>query len=330
MGVLCFLNLASLGKKTDRELFWCFGLVLVVFAILRPIGIARDDLMYVEAFKAFCSSNSCAQVAEVRRDYVWNYLGKFGALWFPGEVRVLFVLSALGVLVKLFVIDKLCSNKLLALLLFVPLCYIQYDLTQIRAGFAIAWMMLAIYWIMQSKVYLGWGALLMNWGFHLQAIFSPGLLAYKIFENRPWIFPLCAFLFILFIFIGFYPDEKILKLIGFNSEYIPYGSSRPELRKYPLGYFLIVAYGIWLCSSQTQENCKIAQIVSSGLVIGVLVGWLFVSVPVMQTRIFEFYAVPLVLLAGNIGHSQLKIAVTSILAIVLYLRLELLHDWILG
>jgi len=37
-----------------------------------------------------------------------------------------------------------------------------------------------------------------------------------------------------------------------------------------------------------------------------------------------------VFLAGNVGTSRHRIVVTVVLALMLYMRLELLNDWILG
>lgn len=341
MGLLLVIALAtSLSQsvhreRIDRSLFWFFGFVLVAFAVLRPIGLARDDLAYVEILKALCPGGDCGKGAPIVRDYVWYGLVKLGLPLLPGSLLAASAVSGLGVLIKLFVIDRLCRERLLALLLLTPLSFVQYDLTQLRAGLASAWMMLGIYWLMRSQVWLGTGALVTNFTVHSQAIFSPVLLGYRIFGMSRWILPAGSLLALALLYRGFYPSASTLAWLGLIPEVVPYYSgslngSYVGVKIFPWAYFLILAYGIWLCDALRPAHRRISEIVSAGLLLGMFVVWFFAINPTMQTRIFEFYAIPLVLLAGNVGRSKVRISVTCVLALVLYLRLELLHDWILG
>ncbi len=340
-GVLALFALAvSLSRspyqqRIDRSLFWIFGLVLVAFAVLRPVGLARDDLNYVEIIKSLCSTPDCGQGIQVTRDYFWYYLVKFGLPYRPGSLRVALALSGVGVLIKLFVIDRLCRERLLALLLFIPLCYVQYDLTQLRAGLAISWMMLGIYWLVKSKTVLGSATLLTNALVHSQAVFSPGLLTYKVFGLSRAVLPVLVLLLLGLIHTGLYPNGTFLVWLGTINETSPYyaGFKVGEfsgIKIFPYGYYLILAYGIWLCYTLPHEHNKLGQIVSAGVLLATFLAWFFAIVVTMQMRLFEFYVVPILFLGGNAGASKLKILATCFLALILYLRLELLNDWILG
>ena len=342
--VMAFLAILAVGlsfsssnyiKKMDRGFFWAVGLGLVGFALLRPIGLARDDLAYVEIVKSLCVQGNCAEGAPIVRDYVWYGFIKLGALYWPENFRVALAVSGIGVLIKLCVIDHLCSHRLIALLLFIPLCYVQYDLTQLRAGFAISWMMIGVYALVRSRVWVGLGVLGTNFMVHSQAIFSPGLLCYRIFGLSRWILPVLTAFALFLIYTGFYPSVDTLSWLGGLSQTAPYymGSQSGAyvgVRLFPWAYFLILGYGLWLCDAERMTQRKLTEIVSAGIFIGMFVAWVFAINPTIQTRIFEFYAVLLVLLAGNVGDSRGKMAVTCTLALVLYMRLELLHDWILG
>lgn len=341
MGLLLVIALStSLSQsvhreRIDRSLFWVFGLVLVAFAVLRPVGLARDDLTYVEILKALCPDGDCAKGAPIVRDYVWYGLVRLGLPYRSGSLHVALALSGLGLCIKLYVIDRLCHQRLLALLLLIPLSFIQYDLTQLRAGLASSWMMLGVYWLVRSKVLLGGTALLSNFAVHSQAILSPGLLTYRLFGFSRWILPAGILVLLGLLYGGIYPSASILNWLGLVNGTVPYYASMQAggyvgVKVFPWGYFLILGCGIWLFFTAPEEQRKIANIVAAGLFLGTLLAWFFAIIPTMQTRLFEFYALPLVLLAGNVGHSRLKMAVTCISAIVLYLRLELLHDWILG
>ena len=50
---------ARLALQLESGIFWAFALAMVAFAALRPIGIARDDLAYLEIFKTICPSLVC-------------------------------------------------------------------------------------------------------------------------------------------------------------------------------------------------------------------------------------------------------------------------------
>lgn len=322
-------------ERIDRGLFWALGLVLVAFAVLRPIGLARDDLAYVEILKAVCPAGECSKGMPITRDYVWYWLVKLGLSLLPGSLLAALTVSGLGVFIKLFVIDRLCKEKLLALLLLIPLSFVQYDLTQLRAGLASSWMMLGIYWLARSQVWLGAAALVTNFTVHSQAIFSPVLLGYRVFSLSRWILPAGCLLTLALLYGGFYPSALTLAWLGLIPEAAPYylgtvNGSYVGVKLFPLAYFLILGYGIWLCDALRLTQRSVSEIASAGLLLGMFVAWFFAINPTMQTRIFEFYAVPLVLLAGNVGRSKVKIGVTCLLALVLYVRLELLHDWILG
>lgn len=319
----------------DRALFWMFGLLLCGFATFRPVGLALDDPAYIEILYDLCPAGNCANGLPIERDHIWFGLARLGLLYFPGGLDVALTLSGFGVFIKLFVIDRLCQQRLLALLLFVPISFIQYDMTQLRAGFASAWMMLGIYWLVRSRIVLGSLIIVSNFMVHSQAIFSIGLLANRFLVLKRWIFPSCTIAFLGFIYMGVFPSYAILSelnsfgVIPKSAAYLLEGGYEGE-KAFPWGYLPILGYGIWLWSSSTKELEKVSNIVATSLLLGLVIAWFFTAIPIIQTRLFDFYALPIILLAGNLGKSSFKFAATSLLAIGLYLRLELIQDWILG
>lgn len=329
------INLCSSQHRAryDRPLFWLIGLALVVFAVLRPIGLARDDMAYVAIIDGLCPHGDCTKGSPITRDYIWYYLIKLGLSFQPGSLRVALVLCGFGIMLKLFIIDQLCRQRLLALLLFIPLCYVQYDLTQLRAGLAISWMMVGIYFLVRSWVF-GAVALGSNFTVHSQAIFAPGLLSYRLFGLSRWILPLGSIALLILLYSGAHPTLRTLDWLRVIIDKFPdYAgvliSGYPLIKPFPWAYLLIVVYGVALCASMTQ-CLKLTRIVSAALFLGIALAWFFAFNPTIQGRFFEFYVIPLVFLAGNVGQSKIKAVATLLLAIFLYLRLELLHDWILG
>jgi hypothetical protein len=336
LAVLSAFGSSPYKEHIDRSLFWVVGLLLVGFAVFRPIGLARDDQIYVGISNAMCPLGDCVKEVLINRDYIWHGLNKLGLMLFSQEgVRIAFVLSGIGVFIKLFVFDKLCRQRLFALLLYIPICYVQYDLTQFRAGFAISYMLLGVMSIARSRIVVGSVILCTNFAVHSQAIPSPGLLTYRIFGLGRWILPVGIIFLLILLWGDLYPGQEILKVLGSFPDTAGYVSGMQAgdyrgVKVFPLAYLAILAYGVLLCSTCNSETRKLGEIVAASLFLGTALTWFFAVIPTMQTRLFEFYVVPLVLLAGNVGASRSKIAATCILALMLYMRLELLHDWILG
>lgn len=320
---------------TDRILFWVFGAVLVGFAVFRPMGLARDDIAYIEILQALCPMGDCEAGSSINRDFIWYYTVKWMLSYCPVSLRLALLISGIGVLIKLLVIDILCRQRMLALSLFIPICYIQYDLTQLRAGVAIAWLMLGILCLCKSHWKTGALLLLSNFLVHFQAIFSPLLLTHRLLGLNRYTLPTGVVLFVLLVYLGFYPSPSAFGWFAGIQASIPVYNAMvngtfSNVKAFPAGYLLIIFYGVALCYYAPKLRCKLNDIVSASLGLGVLLAWCFAAVPVMQTRLFEFYAVPIVLMAGNVGQSKVKVLLTVCVALILYLRLEFLNDWILG
>lgn len=322
-------------NRVDRGLFWIFGCVVCIFALYRPYGLALDDESYVNILSNLCPGGNCSIGSPIVRDFVWFWLVSVGLQCWPGSLDSALVLSSFGVFIKLFVIDRLCRQRLLALSLLIPLSFIQYDMTQLRAGFASAWMMVAIYWLVRSRLIVGSLALLSNFMVHSQAIFSPGLLVYKLIGSNRWSFPICIIILLGLIFAGFSPSYSMLSWLGMVPEAATYLASLQNgthdgAKIFAWGYLPMLGYGVWLWSGAKDEHKKTANIAATSLLLGLSLAWVFAIIPIMPTRLFDFYVLPLVLLSGNVGQSKSKIILSCLFSLLLYLRLELFQDWILG
>lgn len=341
-GLIYFLILAAAvvfshcrgSTSEDRRLFWVLGLLLICFTVARPMTLSRDDAAYIDIGRGVCAIFECQSLVQVGRDWVWyNLVGLLRSA--VESSQAILLLAGLGVLIKLWVIDQLCRQRLSALLLLLPLIYIQYDFTQLRAGFALSWFFMAIFLLSRQRLIAASGLLLTNFLVHAQAIFSPGILCYKLFERRILAVWLSMLGLVLLIYSGWFPSRSVIELLGvskFASSYYQelLSGGYAGVKVFPAGYLLILAYAAWLSLALRKAQANLVAIVTASFTVGLGVAWFFSVIPTMQCRIFEFYCAPLVLLAGNMGASRLKMWGTVILAAILYLRLELLHDWILG
>lgn len=319
----------------DRTAFWILGSGLFLFTLARPVSLARDDIAYLDIAQSICDINECGLLIQGHRDWLW-YLSIAVFKAFLSNEQSLMALASVGVAIKLLVIDQLCKQRLLALVLFIPLTYIQYDLTQLRAGLAISWYFVAVLFLIKNKTWLSSSFLASNFLLHSQALPSILLLPFTWLNQRQWILPITVVGFLALIYTGFFPSFELMQQLHIAKSgadaYLAMNASGEyiNVKIFPLGYLPILAFGLWLCRGNNPQKNRLCRIVGASILLAIFLAWLFSFNPTIQTRMFELYIAPLVLLAGNIGSNKTKLVGTIALSGILYIRLEWLHDWIIG
>ena len=334
-GALTSAYICFIKPGLDRAVFWAFGLGLIGFTFLRPLPLSRDDAAYIQIAQSICSITECGLSIQGLRDWGWYFAISFFKSFFSNEQSLL-ALASIGVVIKLFVIDQLCKQRLLALVLLMSLTYIQYDFTQLRAGFAISWYFLAIFFLVRCKAWLAGSLLVSNFALHAQAAPSIGLIPFTWLNQRQWVLPIAVIGFLCLIYTGLFPSFELMQRLHIAetgaSAYLAMNASGEyiNVKVFPLGYLPILAFGLWLCWGSDLQQDRLSRIVGASILLAIFLAWVFSFNPTIQTRIFEFYIAPLVLLAGNIGSNKAKLVGALVLSAILYSRLELFHDWILG
>lgn len=323
------------NPEIDRRIFLLLGISILLFTLCRPLPLSRDDAAYIQIAKSICPMNECGLSIQGFRDWGWYFILSFFKAFFSNE-RSLMALASISVAVKLWVIDRLCRQRLLALALFIPLTYIQYDFTQLRAGFAISWYFVAIFFLVSCKDWIAGGFLVSNFAFHAQAAPSIGLIPFTWLNQGRWVLPIAVVGFLALIYTGLFPSFELMQQLHIASSgagaYLAMNASGEyiNVKIFPLGYLPILVFTLWLCWGKNPQKDRLSKIVGASVLLAMLLAWLFSFNPTIQTRMFEFYIAPLVLLTGNIGSNKAKLAGALVLSGILYLRLEWLHDWILG
>lgn len=344
LGFLCFFGLLIIlsiwhfirsDAKLENRLFWVFASLLVAFSALRPMGITRDDLAYIEIVSRVCSFIECPQLPQSTRDWGWYFMASILKSFVTGE-RAVLILSGIGVFIQLLIIYRLCQNKLLALTLFIPLIYLYFDFTLLRAGLALTAFFVGFYFLVNSRRVLGSLALLGNYLFHSQGIFSIGIIPFQQIAKYKHFSIALISLLISCIYLEWTPSFGQLSFLG-KHESTPYwgqylaGLFATE-RLFPAAHMLIIAYAIFvlLLNKALPETNTIEQYALASILLAVFLAWFFAPIHAMQTRLFDFYLAPLVFIAGNLRLTKTTLATTLGLAILLYIRMELLHNWIIG
>ena len=320
----------------DQKLFWFLGLLLTLFSAVRPIEIGIDAPGYIEMGKTICPLIDCHQLIQSSRDQIWYIL--IGALksFFSWERSILLV-SAIGVLVQLYCIDRLCRQKLLSLTLYVSLVYFVFDITILRAGLALSWYFLALYMLSSKRNAVGALLVLTNFLVHSQAILSIALAPfYWLAKNKKVTFILLT-LCLFGIYSPLHPTSAQL------STFIPSTTAKiyidialaggyQDVKPFPIAGYFMLGYLVLIVSIQGIEpaSIRLLRFVVASALMGTFFAWFFTPVHDIQMRLFDFYIAPLVFIAGNLKRNKYLFIATITLAVLLYIRYEVIHDYIIG
>jgi hypothetical protein len=319
----------------ERRLFWLYGSALVIFTALRPLGIAIDDSAYIEISRSICAFSECLTPIQSSRDFVWyGLVGGFKS--FLEGPRAILALAAVGLALKLYVLDRLSSCKLLALTLFIPLVYLSFDFTIFRAGLALSFYFLALYLLVQKRKNWGNAILLGNGLIHTQAIFSVAVVPLHWLTKYKKVCLAVTLICLTGIYLKLTPSLAQLSYINSTpaTPYLAEAMNGGFLQAPPLAitYLVLLAFTLLIIVFEKKSLIPraINQYVIASALVAVVLAWFFAPIMTMQSRLFDFYIAPLVFLVGNLERNKWAYFGVIALAIMLYARLELLHNFILG
>ena len=324
-------------SRVEGALFWAFGAAMVLFAALRPMDIARDDLAYVEIFKGICPTLACDQWIQGARD--WGYYSFIGVLKsvLPTP-RVMLGVAALALLVKLWVIFRLTRYPLMALLLFTGVFYQMQDLTAFRVSLSLAFFMLAIWASLKRGKWLGGALLLLPGIFHKQAFLSIGLVIAPIFRARFWLLPVA--MVVPFIMLWVFGKPTLPTLLTNPQDALSQHVLQQGLDAYvaaqeaglfkadkpiPFALYPLAGLGLWLAKDVFERNRDLYSVVAASMAIGCGLLYFFSTLVVAQVRFFEFFMLPMVLLAGEAKRSWLNLLAVAAVAGAWVVRFNILH-----
>ena len=335
-------------KKTSARYFetiayWVLAFLMVTFAAYRPIGIARDDLPYLEIYNSICPTLTCGQWLQGARDWGWySLVGLLKSFW--ADPRVMLWLGAAGLLVKFCVIYRLSRHPLLALLLFIGLFYQVLDLTAWRIALASTVFMVGLWLLIEGRKTLGWLVTLSCGIFHKQALLSPLVLFGPLLQRRFFWLPLVALPPLALMLIGFLVDVPVLlQQLGIESvskfaieqgldSYINLKAAGGfnGWRVAPVVFYpLLFLYGI-LAWDVFHSNRRLYGYSTAALIASCWVLWAFASLPIVQVRFFEFLILPVIFLAGSCRYDWWRFAGVTVVSGVFVVKYNVLHQLLTG
>lgn len=323
-------------NKIQEKLTFVFcGMVLIVFTAFRPLDLAIDDLGYIEISKGICAFSECMSLVHSSRDFAW-YAGVGLLKSLINGPQAILILASLGLTLQLYIIYKLCTQKILALAFFVPHVYLLFDFTIFRAGLALSFYLLGIYLLVNNRKWLGTSFLISNFLFHSQGIFSIGLIPMRWLAQRKTTCIVIAAILLAAIYLRLTPSIYQLTYIV-KAEAAPYlqqalNGEFIQNRSFPrFGLvLLILMLAVYFFREKLLENAAVNSYVLGSVMLALSLSWFFAPITVIQLRLFDFYMAPLVFLAGNLKRNIWSYCATSTVAILLFIRLVFINNFILG
>jgi hypothetical protein len=343
LSLLLLVSISQLDGLSPK-LYVLYAAALSVIALLKPFGVGPDDANYLELAMQGCVGAACAAGWTTSRDFVWFLLVSLAPHGY--EFLAIKTVATAALLVKLFVLYQLSSNKIYALCIYVFSFYFLHDLTQYRVSLALAFFLLAIYLAARAHRAASMSSMLASVGSHLQA--APALFLYltpKALANRV-VFLTLVTAPMLLLALGVYPRlDRLAAAYALVTGHDYQATS--DVGKYVhladvgdyLGFrnvsiiSIVILATLWLLRidatpGDTRSTRSRALLLSRGS-IAMAFALYVVSASVLdvQNRLLEFFMVPIALLFGNAPHSRHNYLVLLMLCGALFVRYHLLSDF---
>ncbi len=131
----------NLTISSKTLFFIVIGILLILIAGLRPIGIDNDSMNYVSILRT-----SLSEANFIDKEPTFWIINEINKILFRGNEQTFFLIFAIiGVSLKLYVIRQYSVSPILSLLTYISMFFILQEMTQIRAGVAIGFVFLALH-----------------------------------------------------------------------------------------------------------------------------------------------------------------------------------------
>ncbi len=266
--------------------------LIVIFILMILISVAglrgpvdNDYKQYVDYYEQSCSGIIPAEFSFYLFSNIINILFS--------NIQVLFIFYAIiGVSVKLYAIKKLTELWIFSILIYFSYFFILHEMTQIRIGVAVGFILLSIKYIEEKNIKYYVITLLAAVFFHYSAlIMLPLYFLHKDRINKIFYFliPIAYLLYFL--------DFNIVKVIGyldFTKKYDFYKSLAPNNHINVFGYWqllrcLFCGVLLWKLPLLLSNN-KYAAILTKFYILSCFFLVVFASIPSIASRISEMFA----------------------------------------
>lgn len=306
MILMVSLSFLEEERPLTRNLIYAsMVLVLVLMAGLRPLGIDKDSLQYYGYYIGNFDEL-------VEPTFIWiSELVRFTI----DDVQGVFIIYALlAIPLKCYVFTKLSDEHFLLLAVYTSNLLILHDMTQIRVGVAMAFVMLGFYCLVKGNRWHFLGLVLIATCFHVSAIATLVMVFFRNNELKVWhrivlaFVPFLAFATILFNidFITLIPFDFVQDKLAVYEELKDTGQIDVEkinifnaaiMVKMLVYYFLLWKYEV------VRPHCPYLTLLLKIFALSYVCLGVFNFMAVLATRISELFAFVEIMMVPLIIHA---------------------------
>ncbi len=282
------------------------GVVLILIAGFRPIGIDHDSLNYISILHVSLSEANF--IDKEPSFWIINEINKF---LFSGNVQTFFLIYAiLGVTIKIIAIRRLSSSPPLSIYLYICLYFILLEMTQIRAGVATGIFLLAIPDIYNRnfKNYFLKTAIAMT--FHYSAVimlFLYFINSEKINKKIYYLLPILGLILSLvptimidifnllsFIFPAFISNKITIHLMHMDNGH------NNKINIFNIFILSLTAFYYFFLFNLDKVKSRLNILLIKLLAIQIFIFYAFSSIPVFAFRLSEFIGISMIIIIPNL------------------------------
>lgn len=321
----CFIE--KYMKRAQFPVFVLLGIVLIVVAGFREIGIDPDSLNYATLYTHSYNSSVTEHI-----EYSFILIATLLNNISDSPHAILFVYAIMGVSLKMIAFKKYSDNYILMIAIYLCYFYELHELTQIRAGVLSGCFLIAVLYIAEGKRKKAASLLFIGGLFHISAIsLVPTLFLGNKPLNKKVLFilylsvPIGYILYFMGTSILFNADLPIIgdKLVIYQ-EAMEKGDSIVKLELFNPVYLLnvFIFYFLLIFHETITKNIKYAplllKVYSIGLVLYTSLGFL----PVLSLRLSELYYIVNIYMIGSLYYTikprWAGLLIISMICIILY------------
>lgn len=345
LGTLSLVNL-----KNTKIVYWLLSAPLIIFTALRPLGLMRDDRAYKSIYEQVTTENISDLVFTLRDPlyYLTTYIGKF--VW--DDIRVLLVISAFALCLKLLILCKIAGrNRLLVLFMYACIYWQLHDLTQLRVSLSVLFFMFFLYLVSKGKKHNSVIALIISSLFHAQAIINLLLIKRINIKNKKH-FALILAAFSILILIGLTINmaglapylSAVVANETINHTFDSYLKMKAsgvfdDAFRLPLALASsLIVYGLVVYElNGVKFKSLIAQEAMKSVCYAAILSWFFSSISDIQVRYYEYYLVAGLFLVGLIAKRSVSYYACFSLSLVYFVKfnvkwqvwdVDILNTWL--
>jgi hypothetical protein len=292
-----------------KSIYAMLAAAWTVAVMFRPWGASPDDWNYIVHLRLTYPLSEAEFQNTLGHSPLYYFLLSAVRVFQDGHMAFMAIAGA-ALALKFYIIGRITSFSVLALLGYASMFWMLHDVVQLRAGAATLFLFLVIHLWSQEKKAATISAAIVGPFIHISAMVSlAGIPLRWLLANRYWLALAGAALSQVLAELGLVPPSSIIGLVGISNERatltIETATDSGGLRATSIAILFALAMAVPGLKLQKRPELDLAFYT---VIAGFFVYWLTADVATVSSRLLQFLAVPVVLLASCYKQNAITLA----------------------